>query len=238
MARGTTPKRRKIVLDLNSKIIGPDAGAYVVFPGEDHAFYEAFQQQQAVFLDTPALELPPHPIDENSPDLLQRLMVSRSVRAWHLAQNGSASKKQAPSRILADYNGYKWTRPRLVYRTALIGLLGEAKKGDVVVVPGPGYWSDVLIGELIGGPTDQVGVQVPERYGKDLIPARRVKWLARRRKGALSSALIDRLQSPNPIFLLDRSLRPEVYNLAYGTYSVAADFAAQFRVTENEFTFG
>lgn len=233
-AQGTQQRDEKqIHLDLNVKVITPQSEVFVVFPGDEHIFYNEFLSQNAVFLDFPFLNLAAEKLSFKAPELLEKIVLSRKLRHWHLTGRDAAKE---PSRTLGKYSNYKWTRNRAAYRASLIGLFGEAKAGDLVVVPGPGYWSNVLIGELIEPPNKKFSIELSSRYPNEKIPARRVRWRAQKRKGHFSEELIKRLQLPNPVVILERSLRSEIYDLAFGAYTLGELFSSRLEVGTFEFT--
>ena len=228
-------KKPKVVIDLRTKIVRPGHTIWVLFPGSHHKFYRPINADKKVFLDLPALKFSKLPVSATTPHLLEGIAISQAVKSWH--QNNRPDGK-APSRQIEQYAKARWTKTRSQFRGSLIGLFGEAKRGDLVLVPGPGYFTDVLVGEFTAG-INEIDFTEFNRYPREKIPARNVEWLAYQQKHLFPSEIIDRLQNQNPFFRLDRSLRPYVLRLAYGTYVEVGsenEFEAKFTTDRANFS--
>jgi predicted Mrr-cat superfamily restriction endonuclease len=86
----------------------------------------------------------------------------------------------------------------------LAGFFDRANKGDLVVVPPPDLVGNVLIGELRDDPQNFENVAIPELFGTDEVPTRKVKWLTHVPKADLSLGMLRRFPRPNAFTLLDR----------------------------------
>ncbi len=67
---------------------------------------------------------------------------------------------------------------------------------------------------------------------------RRVRWLAGIEKRRLPGAILDTIIRPGAFFLLAKSLRPTIYEEAYGSFVdlSAAGYSSRFIVSEDRFT--
>lgn len=121
------------------------------------------------------------------------------------------------------------------YKGVLAGFFERAKKGDLVVVPPADLVGSVLIGELQDDPQNFQNIEIPELFGTDEVPSRKVKWLATVPKADLSLGMLRRFPKPNAFTLLDREFYQEIFSLAYGSYSLDDSYTSRFDVTEADF---
>ena len=163
----------EIVIDIRTRVISQEERAFVLFPGEAHKFYVDFSNNSHVFLDFPGLDLSNVFDPDLDPDWTQRIAMSEKIRAWH---RKGRPEDDLPARHLSAYDGYKLTPDRALYAGAIHQLYYKLKRGELLIVPGPGYWTDVLVGEIADEP-GQFGVAEIEGYQHDQIPARKVRWL-------------------------------------------------------------
>jgi hypothetical protein len=220
-----------IEIDLNTRMVGADEPIYVLFPGEAYTLYNIIRNRSVLVLDFPGLDLGDARRAADLPDLRQRVAMATRIRNWHKA---GADAKTAPSRNLNDYRRFSITEARAIYIGAVEAVFFDLKPGAIVVVPGPGHWGDVLIGEVMGGRTS---VTDPVNYPGETIPARRVRWIARRPKSDFSEDLIRRLPTPNPFTLLTKDLREEVFTLSFENVVYGKQIVSQFSTTKAEGAF-
>jgi len=225
-----------VVLDLRFRVVRPDQEVFIVFPGRDYFLHQFFNLHGCIFPELPALDLIPKRRIQDQPDLDAKLMRSRAIDAWYL----SGKRGDRPSRLLSDYKKRRAPRWLPQTRGVLAGFFDRAKNGDLVVVPGPTTFSNVLIGEI----DDQIPndlarfeeITVPEVWENEKVPSRRVRWLAHVLRGNCSLDLQRRFPSPNAVRTLEREARAEIYSLAYGSYSIEDSYTSKFDVTSADFS--
>jgi hypothetical protein len=201
-----------------------------LFPGEQHVLYRNIVRRQAVYLDLPTLDLGDATEFGQITQIKERLALSDRVRNWHVNERPAST---TPSRELKDYRRASATEKRALLAGAIERLYFDMKPGDLVVVPGPGHWTDVYIGEVVGKHTS---IRDEENYPGEEIPARRVRWLAHKPKRTFSEDLIRRLGTPNYFVQLDKSLRDEIFAASFDNYVYDGKFVARFSTTEHSFS--
>lgn len=218
-----------IEIDIRTRVIRSDEKFHILFPGEAHSLYRAMAEREAVFLDLPGFELAGARSFAGLDRIKERIGYSDAVKAW-LREGGDLSSVPDPS--LDAYSILRGSQRKLLLAGAIQRLYYDLKPGDIVVVPGPGYHTDVMIGEIVGSSATML---VPEIYGQVLVPARRVRWLARKQKRLLSSDLIARLGTPNFLVQLDKSLRSEILDIAFENYVIDGTYVSKFSTSEHSF---
>jgi hypothetical protein len=216
-----------IEVDIATRVVADDEDMYVVLPGDDHYLYDAFVRHQAVFLDFPGLRLNFSKPPERE-ELRAMIVRSMAIQEWH--HDGRDGPR--PSTDLADYLDKTHGRRLGRYAGAIERLYYGLKPGTIVMVPGSGYFSDVLIGEIVGPPR-MIGRL--KEYPGESVPARSVKWLAAGRKGTFPRDLVERFGTPNPLFQLERSYRDEALRRAFDQYVLEGVYNVRLRTTETEF---
>lgn len=216
-------------VDIATRFLGATENIYIVRPGEGFSLYEDFVRKSVVFLDFPDLRLQFGAARPNRDALRQAVVRSIEIQRWHRQKRVGVE----PSRDPIDY--VEATKGRRVgnYVGAIQRLYYEMPIGSIVVVPGPGYFSDVRIGQIVGAPSLITGVT---GYPDEEFPARRVRWMGSRPKARFSEKLRDRLQKPTPVMVIDRSLRHEILEAAFDQYSIGDDFSARLRTTKADFS--
>lgn len=189
---------------------------FVLYPGEHKRFYREFYELSAVFLDFPGVRLQAAP-SEDDRTLWNQLRMGRAIASWH-RQDRPEDKR--PSRDASTYKADAVAgRDRPRYFHEFIDLFSEAKKGDLVIVPGPGYGTMVLFGEFTGDFVPEFTIE-SQRYPFEHIHARQVKWLPIEvRKSDFSPRLIQLMQNRAALIRIkgEADVR-EVYLAAYGNY--------------------
>ncbi|MBB2841416.1 UNVERIFIED_ORG: hypothetical protein GGE64_005199 [Rhizobium etli] len=220
-----------IVIDPAIRILPDNHKIFILHPGSSKRFYNDFQETESVFLDIPGITLPARP-EKDTPELRNLLRMAKRISSWR--RNGS-KKEDTPSR---DPSTYKVANPaenapKIVH--AVIDLYSEAKAGDLILVPGPGYNSTVYIGEFKG--EFNPGTKASSvRYPQEKIPARSVTWLPTAlAKRQFNSRIIRLLQNRQAIIQVSQEAdRREIYNIAYGDYVWKESSGNLIRVTEDE----
>lgn len=228
MALKLKKSRGVIEVDLNARILSAEEPIYVLFPGEGYSLFETMRRKNVLVLDFPGLPLGDAKKFADLDQAVERMAMAVRIRNWHRAGRPSDTK---PSRVLADYKRHTVTERRGLYLGALEALIFTAKPGTLVVVPGPGHWGEVLVGEVIG---QRTSVTDPA-YGDEPLPARRVRWLSRKPKAAFSEELITRLPTPNPFTLLDKSYREEVLRATFDNFVYGGKFVSKFSTSKTSF---
>jgi hypothetical protein len=212
---------QEITVDLRTKLISPSLQIWRLFPGIGYRLLPNFTGQNVVFLDMPALPLPDGPVDDTTTDLAQRILVSRAWRRWIIGDQWSSlmgtTEKASPSRNPRDYEDVRQPASMGSHRGAVTGLFGRAQKGDLVIVPTALSTRRVLVGEFLTGPETRVSVEI-DRYGKETIPARRVRWFPPINELELPHRISEVIRRPNPFVAFDRTLYEDIFDRTFGTY--------------------
>lgn len=220
-----------IIIDPEMRILPDDHKIFVLHPGSSKRFYADFQGTNSVFLDLPGITFPTKP-EKDTPQLRNLLRMARRISSW---RNSGAKEDDNPSRVPDDYavKNPSPNPPKLLH--AVVDLYGEAKAGDLIVVPGPGYNSTVYIGEFKGEFDHEHKVD-SIRYAGETIPARRVTWLpVALAKRQFNSRLIRLMQNRQAIIQVhNEEDRREIYNIAYGDYVWKESSGNLIRVTKDE----
>lgn len=204
-----------------------DHAIFKVSPGKTYRFYQAVRRSNAIFLDIRGLdELGPDPSEWSDQEVLKIISDDRWMRELRSRERGN-EPKGAEGITRTD-------RTRLGFLKAL---LGEAKKGDLIVVPVEAYTKDVLIGELLDDPwKTRVITAADGEEGEYNYIGRRVKWLAAQPKRLFSEEMIAALHTQTALFQIGRSLHEEVYRLAYRNFVYRNNFVAEFYTSKPHFT--
>ena len=131
-------------LDIATRIVGPDEDIYIVRPGAEFTLYEEFNRRSQVFLDFPGVGLDRSRAFPKDSVARTMIMKSMAIKEWHDAGAFGAHPPVDNAHYEALARGRRLGR----YVGALKRLHYDLPVGAIVVVPGPGYFSDVLIGEI------------------------------------------------------------------------------------------
>lgn len=208
-------------VDLDTRIIPPDHQVFVMHPGTQKKFYRNMISGSEVFLDLPGITFE-GALAVDDPLLLQKFMMSRAIRQWHAA---GRPEGREPSRDPAAYADNALTSRRSIQLRSIVALYQDARVGDLVVVPGPGYASAVLIGEIISDYAPG-HVRKEDRYPGESMPVRIVRWKSTSRKKAqFSNRAIELMQNQKAIIRVkEPDILLEIYREAYGNF-VLPDYA-------------
>jgi len=217
-------------IDIATRVLGENEDIYVIRPGVNFSLYNDFQREHAVFLDFPDLAIDLNKRPDGKVPLREAVVRSMAVREWHLS--GAPADKE-PSRDLTAYSGKAAGRRIGRYVGAIERLVYDLPVGTILLVPGPGYISDVYIGEITG-PAEWL--PAADAYGPERMAIRRVRWLATKQKASFSKDLRDLLGRPDPLMSIDRSLRDEVLRFGYKQYIFEDTFSARLSTTEDDFS--
>lgn len=202
----------KITFDLATKIIESSQTIWAVFPGVGRRFLRQFAEERVVFLDAPALNLTPAVLAD---DKLLRQHIAMSAAWEKFYQKGESNP---PSRNPSTYKV-----PRSNSFGAMVGNIRNVfvrmQPGDLVLSGGQSLYDPILVGEVAGKFDAKLTVRY-HRYGREEIPARRVRWLpVRRERRFLSQGLSHLLSNRKAVISIDDKLYgEEIYKFAYGDY--------------------
>jgi hypothetical protein len=218
-----------IEIDLNARVLTESHNVYVVRPGSEYRLFPEFRENALLLLELPGLGWPDKaPLTDD--ELRLRINRSRALRGWHRVKTDDPK----PSTDLKDYKtgGGQSTSQFAGYARTLFERMNA---GDLVVVPPRSYREEALVGEIAGGPLEIETLAVPRYYGIDELPGRKVRWIGRLPKRELPFSILEALDKPGAMFLVERSQRGMFYKLAYGNYSIDDSYSARFDVTSADF---
>ena len=215
-----------LVVNLDAYIIPDDHKIYKLFPGKTYRFHNMVKDAAVAFLDIRGLEqLPENPEQWDDKEVLKIIADDRWNRELERISRG-AKAQGGP--------GVNRTDKRNL--TFLKGLLLDAKKGDLIVMPADGYTRDVMIGELVDEPAKTVRVDAADGEATFTYVGRRVRWLAARQKRFFSQAVIDLLHAQTAFFSFPRSHHEEIYRITYENFVYGDVFVSTFETTKQHFT--
>jgi hypothetical protein len=224
---------------LRAEYIGLGKRVWRLFPGKDYRFLDFFEGQQVAFLDFPGMILPDGNVTRDTPMLRERVILARAVQNWaiayqrHVRNAMTGSPPPEPSRDLGSYT--KGHRVVTNDVGAIVSFFGEAKQGDLVVIPDKLSSRRVLIGEFLEPPERRLPMHIA-RYGAEQVPARRVRWFPSVEELSLPEGLSDVLRRPNPFTLLGKQFHQDIYSGSYGTFYGGDVFATRFHTRAPDFT--
>lgn len=167
---------QKKKFDISAKLVLPSTKAWVVHAGRGRVNYNDFAAENIVFLEAPYLHL-------DKQILSKRENIRRALRqsiAWREHEETTGS--QPPSQNPKDYPDSVFSDNALQALSGSISrLYGQAKVGDLIVVPGRDIIDSVSqavvrIGEVVST-FDPQDVYSGGRVENQAVPLRKVKWL-------------------------------------------------------------
>ncbi len=219
----------RLVVDIATRVVGPNEDVFVVQPGEGFHLFDRFDRSSIVFLDFPDLALD---VTKAAPDwkALREIVVrSLAIRDW--ISGGKVGP--GPSRNLADYDGKAHGRRLGRYAGALKTMYFELPEAAIIMVPGRHYDDDVLIGQITGKPRFKTW---KSPYADEKMLVRSVRWLRRKQRASFSAEVRSKLGTPNPIMQLARGLRDEIIKVAFDQYAFQGEYAARISTSEEDFS--
>lgn len=218
-----TPGGAKVIkVELGTVILPDDHSVFKLFPGKGYKFYETILRTKIAFLDLRGLgELGPNASNWDDKKLLRLISEDRVRR--QIEEGGKAPKKLRAS------TGDKQAL------TFLKGLI-KARQGDLIMVPGSGYRSEVLIGQVLDEPGRLEPVTIRGDDTAEVYMGRRVRWVATRQKRLFDLELINQLQSRAAFFDIGYSHYEEVHRIAFDSYVYDGQFVGSFRTSKEIFT--
>lgn len=216
----------KIVVDLDAYVIDNSHKVFKCSPGKTYRFYREVRRTKTVFLDIRGLDaLPEDTALWKDADILKLIADDRWSRELESREKGNEP--------VGTEGVGRADRTRLGF---LKGLLFEAKKGDLIVVPVDGYNKDVLIGEVLDDAGDVRRIEATDDEDTFTYLGRRVEWRAAMPKRFLDEDLIKAIHTQTAFFLLGRSLYEGIYRLAFGNFIFDGQFVSEFKTTKERFT--
>lgn len=223
-----------IRVDLNTRVLTDKHQVFIARPGKSYRLYAVMADAEAILLELPSLGLESDTLAGDQEDLLLKVARAKAVRSWHRA--GRPGDK-IPSSNLSDYAKRTGGQSVGQLQGMVKALFDRAQKGDLVVMPPSSFMQDAYIGEFVDPPGRSIEVPSDRFYPGDLLPGRRVKWLAKIPKRKLAPEIIAALNHPTVYYLLEKSLRSDIYRAAYPSYVVDEGwFNARFDVSSEDFT--
>ncbi len=196
------------------------------FPGQTYRFLEAVREAKTVFLDVRGLDnLSDDPSEWDDSQVLSIIAADRWARELEKEEKGAQSRGSAAI----------GPQDRRVL-TFLKGMLLEAKRGDLIVLPADGYRREVLIGQLLDEPGTVEKIRAADREEIREYVGRRVKWLPSKEKREFHEDVIKSLHSTSAFHTIHKNVRREIYEVAYGNFVVDDLYVATFKTTKQQFT--
>ena len=216
----------KIVVDLDAYVIDSSHKVFKCSPGKTYRFYREVRRTKTVFLDIRGLDaLPQDTSLWKDDDILKLIADDRWARELESREKGNEP--------VGSEGVGRADKTRLGF---LKGLLFEAKKGDLIVVPVDGYNKDVLIGEVLDDAGDVRRIEATDDEDTFVYLGRRVEWRAATPKRFLEDDLITAIHTQTAFFLLGRNLYEGIYRLAFGNFIFDGNFVSEFKTSKERFT--
>ncbi|WOJ94207.1 hypothetical protein R0135_03330 [Congregibacter variabilis] len=222
------------------KQISENHGVYLLRAGFKYAYFEHFEYSSRVFFNIPDITLSKDfQLDD---ELKKELQKAKALGDWIAApgnfQRPSSNTEDydpTTGEINADHGARGRTALDALTFSAIEGFYKNVRAGDLVVVPGPGGISSrVLIGEIEEEYDGQTTTIVNTEFGGEhKYPALKVKWLSTNVLRKDFSIKAYKAFGYNRVWhQLARSVRIEIYDHAYGEYSVGEASAINVRIDE------
>jgi len=214
-----------MLLDLNVKIIDPDAKFWVVHAGKGKRRAAEFQEHSSLLLDMPGLRLSARALRDDAL-LDQHILMSEAIAKYH---NSPADFDQAPARRASAYQKAADAEPRLRYsRLAIHRFFEEIQAGDYVLVPGTTQYDPFFVGKTSDAGNPRAGITL-QRFPDDPLPSRRVAWEATTAtKRDLSDGLARQFEKTHVVTALNiADFGPELFVNLFGSYVYGANSGVQ-----------
>lgn len=213
-----------LIFDIATKAIEPSTAIWVIFPGTNRRLLSSFLQFNAVFLETPGLNINKAAI-QSTAAIRQHVRMSQTLRRYH----ESSVAKTAPSRRASTYSDQPFDGKGRVLAGNVRKLFAKMKIGDLVIVPGRSAFGDVSFGEIISDfdPKDTLTV----KSFADEIQYRRVRWVTTNvPRQSIPIHLQGYLSKPPAIAAVPRSeFTDEFFSFAYPSFVLADKSAVVLR---------
>ncbi|WP_372400136.1 hypothetical protein ABMY26_31425 [Azospirillum sp. HJ39] len=204
------------IIDLKTRVVNTDVKVFALHSGNYKQFNSVFRTSGRIFLDIPGVTFERGQVS-NDPQLKAKVARARRMTQWYRARE----RGPLPPQELAHYQNTRMGSSLSAAVGNVKRLYEEARVGDIILVPGDGLFSDVLMGEIIEDPPageDRIQLEV---YQEDTIPYRRVSWKAFPLRANLSTDLSRSLSRPLAITNIEvPKLINEVLQFVYGNYII------------------
>ncbi|RWB66812.1 hypothetical protein [Mesorhizobium sp.] len=204
--------------DIAAKLVLPSQRAFVVHAGRARVNYDEFVQNDIVFLEAPYLQIESGSFKSKSN---VRRAIRRSIALRHHAETTGSRQ---PSEILADYDDGTFQESDLQTLSGSVArLYGQAKKGDLVIVPGrdsyDGLYRPVIRFGEIASDFSASDIYDGNRPASQKVPFRKVRWLHVVPRKEISIRLEKRIGKPPAVreIKIDRD-SDELLRHAYDSY--------------------
>ncbi len=219
-------------VSVNASQVSSTDNVYVLRAGQKARHKSHFKENAVAFLEITGVTLPRQPNSEHaqvdSAEFRARCLMGRAIAEWHLGYK----THEEPSRNIGEY--YEQARDRR--RAGILcgevrRLYYEANKGSVIIVPpGSDQFEEVLIGVLADEPGESVPVTIGRGEASSVYRGRRVVWLpGSQEKRFFSKELYKNLSTQRALITLPNDLKKEVFDAAFGSYSLDDTAAADIR---------
>lgn len=223
---------RRIKFDPSMRFIPDNTKCFILFPGRSYVFYDDIRNSNRIFMDFPGFPLSGIENSNFIIDWEARVAVSDRIRRWY---SEGENPTVLPPKTVSELGEFRSTRRRKLFSGLMDVFFNGISKGDVILVPPPDQNGEVLFGEILDDPGEIVEHHHP-RYAKEIVPARRVRWINTTRRAAVPRWLDAKFPSPNPLRQIKQSHYPHVFDLAYERYHYKDHYVCKFYVTSNNFT--
>lgn len=204
--------------DIAAKLVSPSQRAWVVHAGRGKVNYNDFSENDIVFLEAPYLRLDNNVV--KSKGNLRRA-IRRSLE-WR--RHAETTGSNPPSELLTDYADGTFEESDLQTLSGSISrLYGQAKTGDLVIVPGRDIYEGVSrqvirFGEIISD-FDASEKYSGSRQASQDVPFRKVRWLNVVARRSISIHLERKIGKPPAIreIKIDKDSE-ELLKYAYDSY--------------------
>lgn len=206
------------VYDIATRFIPEDHRIWVLHAGRGKRQFNVFRDQSVAFLEMPGFAATKDTFEQISA-IRQHLRMSDAIRAFYARPTGNF-----PSRNPASYpSGVSDDRSFNANVGNIKSLFSEARPGDLLIVPGLGQYSPVLIGEITESFNSEHTVVVAH-FEPEAVPYRPVKWITTSvEKRHFSKALSRRLENRHAIIEISTNeLRKEIYDITYDNYTLGS----------------
>lgn len=228
------------IINLRAKVISKNDSIWRIFPGVNYKHYDVMRENSRVFLQYYDAPMPNDGSYEETHELLE-------VLAYGEARTNAAIRENYPklTELTQEAHDQKlsWSQSRKLAKGWLQGLYADARVGDLVVMPGPGWrksegseWlmKSTLVGEIVGEP-ERWTENGPAGYLAARLLTRRVKWLTEVVDHDLPATTTKSLRTQNTLIKLPAESMDRVVSAAYKNVIVGEEVLAQFSTTNAEF---
>jgi len=174
-------------------------------------------------------------------DLRPRIALSNAVFDWtvamaeYLKNDTSANPPQRPSSDLSNYSRDTGLAAVAKEIGVLTRLFGEAKNGDLVIVPGPARGRNFYVGVLQDDPSQRVRAELGKEYLGEHTLGRRVKWFPPIDEFLVPIEMSTIFRTQSALIEIPAEFLFTVCDLSYGTYFKGNHFASRLRTLAPEF---